>query len=165
MEPREERGTTHRAPDEGKAFWIPGEMLVAFRGTGEDTGGAYSLFELTAQPQGGPPPHRHRDDEGFYVLEGEFEFLCGDVTIGANAGSFVHIPKGTVHTFKNVGTAPGRLLITASPAGPHERFFEEVGEPAADRTSPPVPEGPPDIERLVAAAATHGIEILLPSGR
>ena len=161
----QERGATHHAPREGRAFWIPGGMLVAFKATGEDTGGAYSLFELTAQPQGGPPPHKHRDDEGFYVLEGEFEFLRGDGTIGANAGSFVHVPKGTVHTFKNVGPTPGRLLITASPAGPHERFFEEVGEPATDRTSPPASEGPPDIEGLVAAAARHGIEILLPPGQ
>ncbi|ABG06092.1 hypothetical protein Rxyl_3187 [Rubrobacter xylanophilus DSM 9941] len=66
-----------------------------------------------------------------------------------------------MHTFRCVG-APGRLLVTAGPAGPHERFFAEIGEPA-DRTSPPAHEGPPDVERPVAAAARHGIEILPPS--
>ena len=95
------------------------------------------------------------------MLEGKFEFVRGDGTIGANAGSFVHVPRGTVHTYKNVGPAPGRLLIAASPAGPHERFFEEVGRPAAAGL-PPASEGPPDIGGLVAAAAKHGIEILLP---
>ncbi|BBL80550.1 hypothetical protein Rxycam_02005 [Rubrobacter xylanophilus DSM 9941] len=159
----QERGVTHRAAGEGRAFWILGEMLVEFKATGAETGGAYSAFELTTQPEGGPPPHKHRDDEGFYVLEGRFEFPLGEGTVEAGPGSFVHIPGGTVHTFRCVGTAPGRLLVTASPAGPHERFFAEIGEPATDRTSPPAHEGPPDVEGLVTAAARHGIEILPPS--
>ncbi len=157
-----ERGkssVTHLSSDQDKSLWVLDE-LITFKATAEDTDGAYTLFEDVTQPQGGPPPHvQHQDNEGFYVLEGEFEFLYNDRTIKATTGYFVYVPMGVLHTFKNVGTTPGKLLVTASPAGPHEKFFEEVGEAATDRNSPPVPEGPPDIERLVAIAAKYGIEI------
>ncbi len=96
----------------------------------ERTGGAYSLFEAVSPPGGGPPPHvQHREDECFYVLEGEFEFLVGNEVIVAGAGSLLYVPKGCLHAHKNVGSQPGRLLLSQTPGGLHERFFEEIGEP------------------------------------
>ncbi|MFL6085518.1 MAG: cupin domain-containing protein [Mycobacterium sp.] len=47
-----------------------------------------------------PPPHRHRrEDEIFCVLEGEYEFVVGDRTIPATAGSVVYGPRNIPHTF------------------------------------------------------------------
>ena len=154
-----DRSITHLGPDEGRSLWVSGQLLT-YKVSAEHTGGAYSLFEALVPPQGGPPPHvQHREDESFYVLEGEFEFLGDGRSIRAGAGSLVYVPRGNLHAYKNVGNQPGRLLISQTPGGVHERFFEEVGEEAQDATAPPTMEGPPDVERLAAIAAEYGIEI------
>jgi len=73
----------------------------------------------------GPVPHRHsREDECFYVLEGQYEFRVGDRIISASAGSFLFAPRGIPHTYKNIGTAASKHLTIISPAG-LEKFFEE----------------------------------------
>lgn len=152
------RGVTRVASGEGRSLWVLGE-LHTFKVVGEDTGTAFALWEQTTPPGAGPPPHiHHAEDESFYVLEGELEFIAGGGAIRANTGSFVHVPRGTLHTFKNVGTVPARFLAMVAPAG-FEKFFEEIGEPATDKSTPPVPEGPPDVEKLVATAAKYDCEI------
>lgn len=154
METREQ-SVTHLADGEGKKVWVVGTDLVTFKATGESTEGAYALFDSLVLPGGGPPPHiHHREAESFYVLEGEFEFLAGERWIPATPGSFVHVSKGALHTLKNVGEDVGRLLILVVPAG-LDSFFEEVGEPGTDISSPP---GPPDVEKLLETAARYGIE-------
>ena len=130
-------------------FGIQVDVLV----TAQETGGAYSTYRVTVQPGDGSPPHiHHKDDEGFYVLEGEFEFLCGDRMTTATEGAFVHLPRNIPHYFRNVGTGTGRLLGIGTPAG-HEKFFEDIGRLSAD--------GPPDMEEAMAISRKHGIEILL----
>jgi len=90
--------------------------------------GAIAVVEIIAFPQNGPPPHiHHREDESFYVLEGAFSVLVGERPFEAGAGAFVHIPKGTLHTYKNTGTAPGRLLVILAPGG-FENLWREIGE-------------------------------------
>jgi len=158
-----DRSATHVPPGEGASVWLLGD-LYTFKAVSEDTGGAFALWETVSPPESGPPPHLHRrEDETFYVLEGELEFLVGDDTIRAGAGSFVYVPKETMHTFKNVGTEPAKFLATVVPGG-FEKFFFEAGEPATDKTSPPVQEVPPDVERLVATAAKYNCEIPPPPG-
>jgi quercetin dioxygenase-like cupin family protein len=150
----------HVAPGEGKALWVAGD-LVTFKVVGEDTGGAYSLFEVESNPGGGPPLHVHRsEDEIFCVLEGEHEITIGGRTIRAGAGTVVYGPRSVSHAYKNVGATPGRILGLVAPAG-LEGFFEEVGEEATDESSPP-PFGQKEIEKLLAAAPKYGIEILPP---
>jgi oxalate decarboxylase/phosphoglucose isomerase-like protein (cupin superfamily) len=132
-----------------------------FKAVGADTNRALVLFEGTVSSQLGPPPHiHHREDEFYYVLEGELEILDGDRTFMASAGSFVHIPRGTLHTFKNVGTTPARMLTFFTPAG-MEGFFFEAGLPAQEGGSAP-PLGPEEIERTLAAAPKYGMELPLP---
>ena len=94
------------APGEGGALWVLGD-LYEFKATGEETGGAYALFETTVAPgTPGPPPHVHRrEEEAFYVLEVELN-VEGSVSV-AGPGSFVHIPRGTLHTFQERGRCPG----------------------------------------------------------
>jgi mannose-6-phosphate isomerase-like protein (cupin superfamily) len=139
-------------------LWVLGE-LVTRKVASEQTGGAYSIFEAVSQPQGGPPPHiQHREDECFYVLEGEYEFLVEGRTLRMPAGSLLYVPKGNLHAYRNVGERTGRMLVSQTPGGLHERFFEELGKPARD-TSTPGPEEPPNVQRIVTIAAKYGIEI------
>jgi mannose-6-phosphate isomerase-like protein (cupin superfamily) len=108
---------------------------MTFKASGEDTGGAYSLTDSMVPPQRDPPPHiHHREDEAFRVLEGELEVLVGENKFKAGAGSFVHPPKGVLHSYQNVGTGPARLLTLMVPAG-LERFVEEVGKPGTELSS------------------------------
>jgi mannose-6-phosphate isomerase-like protein (cupin superfamily) len=155
-----ERANFHLRPAEGRSVWVFGSQLLTYKVTAEQTGGAYSLFEGLVPEREGTPPHiHHREDECFYVLDGEFEFLTGEDTVRAGAGSLVYVPRGTLHAFKNVGEGPGRMLNSQTPGGLHERFFEEIGEEATDKTTPPVADGPPDAARIVAVAARYGTEI------
>lgn len=157
------RNVTRVAPGEGRSLWVLGD-LYEFKAVGEDTGGAYALVETTASPGvPGPPPHiHHREDEAFYVLEGEIELTVEGSVSTVGPGSFVNLSKGSLHTFRNAGEAPARFLAIVAPAG-FEKFFFEVGEPATDKSSPP--EGPPDVEKVLAAAPKYGLEIPPPPGQ
>jgi quercetin dioxygenase-like cupin family protein len=130
-------------------FGISVDILL----TGEETNGACSAYRVNCQPGDGPPPHVHRrDDEAFYVLDGEFEIMCGERTSTVTAGSFVFLPRNIPHTFRNVGTTTGHLLGIGTPPG-HEKFFEDT-----DRLSmPPAP------EEAVAVCLRHGIELVPPA--
>jgi quercetin dioxygenase-like cupin family protein len=90
---------------------------------------AYSIVEWAAAPGSpGTPPHLHRaTDEGFYVLEGTFDFQVGDQTFEVPTGTFVFVPRGLEHAFWNEGTPEARLLSTVSPPG-FESYFEELAE-------------------------------------
>lgn len=152
----------HVPPGEGEAFWVAGE-LVEIKARSEDTGGAYSVTEEVWPPEVGPPPHvHHTQDETFYVLDGELEFVSGDIVIRAGAGSLVHVPKGMVRAYKNPGQASARAIVVFTPGG-FEGFFEEAGEPAAADPASPPPAGEPDPEGLTAVAAKYGCEILPPT--
>jgi quercetin dioxygenase-like cupin family protein len=153
---------THVPPGEGRSLWVLGE-LVTCKTTSEQTGGAYSLFEVTTQPGGRVLPHvQHREDEAFYVLEGEYEFLLEGHTIRASASYLLYVPKGTLHTHKNVGERVGRMLISQTPGGLYEHFFEAVGKPVYGDGRPLVFEDHPNMRRIVEVAAEYGIEIPLP---
>jgi mannose-6-phosphate isomerase-like protein (cupin superfamily) len=98
----------------------------------EQTDGAYSILELTLPPGAGAPLHVHyREDEIFYVAEGECEIQSDGKTSTAETGSVVVLPKGLPHAFRNPGAVPTRLVITAVPGG-LEKFFEESSAVAAD---------------------------------
>jgi len=146
--------------EEGESFWVLGD-LYTFKATGKQTNGAYTIIDQVIQPQNGPPPHiHHREDEAFYVLEGRFSFLSGEKQSLLESGSFVHVPKGTLHTFKNIDDRPGRLLVFISPAG-LEEFFYAIGTPAAGTTTPP-PFDPAVIDKLVQLADKYKMDVILP---
>ncbi len=157
------KAVAHVAPGEGTiSLWVLGELLT-YKIPSQHTSGAYALFEVTTQPGAGPPPHvQHREDESFYVLEGEFEFLDNGCTFRAEAGSLLYIPKGTLHSHKNIGEGVGRMLMSQTPGGLYERFFEEVGEAVDGEARPLVFKDQPNMRRIVEIAAEHGIEIPVP---
>src|SRR6478672_13756033 len=90
-----------RKSGEGRTIAVVGDVY-RFLATGEDTNGKYTLFEAIVPPGGGPPPHVHsREEEGFYILEGEITFTIGDKRLVASAGMFANMPVGTPRSFKN----------------------------------------------------------------
>ena len=148
-------------PTAGRTIGIVGD-IYRFVATGEDTDGQYAMFEATVLPGGGPPPHIHRrENETFYVLDGEITFQVGDRRSVATPGTFVHMPIGQLHAFKNETKRNATMLISFAPAGLEEMFFE-VGKPLADGEAPD-DLSPEEIERLLAAASRYGIEYDLPT--
>ena len=148
-------------PTEGRTIGIVGD-IYRFLATSEETGGRYSMFEATVLPNGGPPPHIHRrEDETFYVLEGEITFQVGDERRVAKSGTFVHMPIGILHAFKNETSQPAKMLISFAPAGLEEMFFE-VGKDLAEGETPDEP-SPEEIKKLLEAADRFGIEYELPA--
>lgn len=150
-----------RAAETGPAYWGPGDHYT-FLVTGEESGGAYFAMEALVPPGGGPPPHIHtREDETFYVLEGEIEFLLGEELISAGRGHFVSVPRGTVHRFRNAGTETARLVLTFTPAG-IEKWFEETLDPAPNAVrAEDVPDNVDEVAaRYAASASRYGLEFV-----
>ena len=105
-----------------KVFGEPVEVLV----DGDMTDGLSATLLQTSPPGGGPPPHSHEnEDETFFVLEGEFEFLENGKWNRISPGQAVYGPRGAVHTFRNIGATVGRMLVFVAPAG-MEKYLEEV---------------------------------------
>ena len=152
---------TLRTPTEGRTIAVVGDVY-RFLATGEDTNGKYALWEAIVPPGGGPPPHVHsREEEGFFVLEGEITFTVNGERIVAQAGTFANMPVGTPHSFKNESDRPAKMLLSVAPAGLEQMFFE-VGVPLAEGATTALPPTKDEIERLLAVAPKYGIEIRLP---
>jgi mannose-6-phosphate isomerase-like protein (cupin superfamily) len=157
------RQPTLRKPTEGRTIGLVGD-LYRFLATGDNTHGTYATWEAIVPPGGGPPPHVHsREEEGFYVLEGEITLHAGDKQIVATEGMFVNMPIGLPHSFKNESSKPAKMLITVAPAGLENMFFE-IGVPLAEGSTTALPPTQEEIEKLLEIAPKYGIEILLPKG-
>ncbi len=145
-------------PGEGEPLWFFG-ALATVKVSAEQSGGRFALIEQLAPRGMATPLHvQPEDDETFYVLEGELTFYLEDgQPIPASAGSFVHVPAGAPHAFQ-VDSETARVLDFTTPQ--HESFMRAAGEPAQERVLPP--EGPPDMEKVGAAAKEYGVEILGP---
>jgi quercetin dioxygenase-like cupin family protein len=149
------------APPQGRTIAVVGDVY-RFLATGDDTNGKYALFEALVGPGGGPPPHVHsREEEGFYVLEGEITFTINGERIVATAGMFANMPVGTPHSFRNESDKPAKTLIWVTPAGLEKMFFE-VGVPLPKGATTALPPTKEEVEKLLAVPPKYGIEIKLP---
>ncbi len=152
---------TLRKPGEGRTVAVVGDVY-RFLATGEDTNGKYAMWEALVPPGSGPPPHVHsREEESFYILEGEITFTIGDKKIVATAGMFANMPVGTPHSFKNESSRPAKMLISVAPAGLEQMFFE-VGVTLAEGATTALPPNKEEIEKLLKLAPNYGVQILLP---
>ena len=134
-------------PGEGRPF--AGREEIVLKATGTETGGTIAFLEATTAPGAGADPHvHHNNDELFYVLEGLMRFQVAERTVEAPPGTFLFVPRGTVHAARNVGTVPARLLAAYVPAGP-EREMEAFAQAA-----------PEERDRL---ARESGSEFMMPS--
>lgn len=151
---------TIRKPGEGRTIGVVGD-IYRFLATGEDTDGKYALWEAIVPPGGGPPPHIHsREEEAFYILEGEITFQVNEQRLVATEGMFANMPIGSLHSFKNETGKPAKMLISVAPAGLEQMFFE-VGQPVSPGAAAPLPTKA-DIEKLLTVAPRYGIEIRVP---
>ncbi|ADP79378.1 cupin domain-containing protein [Pseudofrankia inefficax] len=129
--------------------WAAEQGRFLLRAT--DTGGRFSLLELTTPPGGGPPAHQHRTvDEALIVTSGRYEIRLGGRVVLATPGTVVYGPRGLPHGFRNIGAEPGTILCIASPGGV-ESMFEELAELSRS-------DGPRDRRRLAELMARHDVE-------
>jgi mannose-6-phosphate isomerase-like protein (cupin superfamily) len=120
-----------------------------------DCDGQACCFDFVAPPKSGPPLHRHsREDELFYVLDGELVFELDGVRHTVRAGGTVYSPRGVVHAYQNFTTADARLLIATMP-GAFGVMFEEMSAATP-------PGGMPSMEVLEALHAKYGITTMGP---
>jgi quercetin dioxygenase-like cupin family protein len=148
---------------EGEALWFL-DTLMQVKLSASDTGGTLSILEQTAPPGSGTPLHRHdRTDEHFYVLAGDVVFYGEAGSQRCGPGSFVSVPRGTVHAFRVDEAAPARLLVLSSP-GHFEGFVRSVSRPAEALDVPPAgpPPGPEAIASLVGIGAEHDTIVVGP---
>jgi quercetin dioxygenase-like cupin family protein len=139
---------------EGRSIHVV-DNEVTIKISSRDTGGAFTVFEGRIMPFQGPPLHLHRDqDESWYVVEGEFKFEVDGQAIYASTGATVFAPRGSRHTFQNIGTAAGVIVTTVIPGG-LDVFFEEI-EAAAPRGTAPDP------AKMLPIYEKHGLELLGP---
>jgi quercetin dioxygenase-like cupin family protein len=151
--------TTTANPTTRPAYWfLGGRMTILLDGA--ETGGRTAVVRQELPPALATPLHvQPGDDETFLVLEGEIELWVEGETHRAGAGEAVSVARGTRHAFR-VTSPEGALVISfGAPAG-HERFFALGGEPAGAEAEPPA--APLDMERMGAAAAAAGVELLGP---
>jgi mannose-6-phosphate isomerase-like protein (cupin superfamily) len=142
----------HVPPGAGPMFRVIGGDILTVKAAAEDTGGSFTLFETTVPPNGGPPPHiHHREDESFYVIDGEITFTVGDRTVHATPGTFLWAPRDIPHRFRNTGTTDAKMLIIVRPSG-FERFIEELSRLPVD--------GAPDLAGMAAVAERYGLEFV-----
>ncbi|MBA4016107.1 MAG: cupin domain-containing protein [Pirellula sp.] len=150
-----------RATNQGRLVAVVGD-LYRFLAEGTDTAGKYATIDATVPPGGGPPPHKHsREEESFYVLEGEITFSIDDKQTVAGPGTFVQMPIGVWHGFRNNSDRPARMIISVAPAG-LEQMFIEIGTPMAEGSTTAQPPTPEEIGKLLAAAPRYGIEVRVP---
>jgi quercetin dioxygenase-like cupin family protein len=144
---------------QGEARWWFG-ALAEITVTAADTNGLLSIVEMTEPPGTEAPLHvHHREDEAFYILEGQVTLYVGDETIEASAGDFAWGPRDIPHRY-TVGPSGCRMLFICVPGG-FEDLVREMSVPAESRTLPPEPDEEPDMERIAAIAQKHHCELLM----
>jgi mannose-6-phosphate isomerase-like protein (cupin superfamily) len=143
---------------EGEAIWWAGS-LAEIKVTAEQTGGALSILEITEPPNMDGPLHvHHREDEGFWILEGSITLEVGETSVELGPGDFGWGPRGVPHRY-STGDEGCRMLYVMTPGG-FEDFVRAVGGPAASRTLPRPSDEEPDWDRIAAAAEAHGCALL-----
>ncbi len=142
----------------GEARWWLGALAV-IKATAADTGGRMTIVEMTEPPGAEAPLHvHHREDEAFWILEGDVTLRVGDATIEATAGDYAFGPRGIPHAF-TVGETGCRMLFICTPGG-FEDLVRDMSEPAATRTVPPPADAPPDLEWVARVARKYGCDLV-----
>ncbi len=145
-------------PGEAEKRWM-GRTSTQFLATGEQTGGAFCLVDERATRGESVPLHRHADDvESFYVLEGELTLYLGDQPgVRAPAGSFAHIPGGTVHGFRIESEEARYLILTTARHGEFYRAITLASSPGGLPPSESI-EG----ATIKQASSDYGVEFVGP---
>jgi mannose-6-phosphate isomerase-like protein (cupin superfamily) len=99
---------------------------IEFLARSEDTH-RFNMGIITVPPHSeGPEAHIHKEeDDSFFILEGELELDHEGETFTAGKGTFVLIPPGVKHTFRNTSGEVCRVLNVHAPAGFDKRVMED----------------------------------------
>ncbi len=153
--PRDPRLLQPEECRDGELFRIVSDTVRVLV-SGEDTQGAFAVIQEDTPPGGGTPLHVHRrEDEYFYVVQGQVEFRVAGSVLQAGPGCHVFAPRDIPHNFRNAGTTPLRMIVTVQPAG----FEKFVAESHREVFAQP---GPPDFAKFLQICAKYQIEILEP---
>lgn len=148
------------AADEGQSVWAFSGDRYTIKAAAGDTGGSFGLMEAIVPPQSGPPMHiHHKEDEAFYIVDGRFEIADHGRELVAGPGSFIWLPRGGPHRFRNISDKHAKMLLFFLPGG-FEQFFVDCGHPVVDGAPPPsADQFAVDVERSMRLAVDrYGIE-------
>jgi len=137
-----------------------GQIGIRFLLEAIDTNGAVAMFEFTV-PVGAkvPMPHSHKHyDETIYGVAGIITFTVEGKAVDIAPGESCFIPRGAVHGFNNLKQTDAKALAVVTPALIGPDFFKETAAIVN-------PGGPPDIEKLKAVLAKHGLVPAMPQAR
>lgn len=150
-------------PGQGRALWHLG-ALMQFKALMSETNGQFWALEGLADHHMAVPLHAHtREDEVWFVLEGQIRFTIGEQIQQAGPGSFAYIPRGVPHTFQVVSDTARWFGFGIG--GALDQWFFETGVPAGELRLPPTPTAPPDaaaIAAIVTSLQAYGTETLGP---
>ncbi len=116
-----------------KTFRVFGERVDVLIDTATSNGASATVVQHVP-PGGGPPPHSHKnEEETFTVLEGDFEILSEGKWSPLANGLAAYSKRGSIHTFRNTGATPGRIMVFITPGG-FENYLEAISpfSPATD---------------------------------
>jgi quercetin dioxygenase-like cupin family protein len=134
-----------------------GQIGIRFLLEAAESNGSVAMFEFTV-PAGAkvPLPHSHRHyDETIYGVAGVITFTVDGKVVDIGPGESCFIPRGAVHGFNNLKQTDAKALALVTPALIGPAFFQETA--AIVNTG-----GPPDIEKLKAVLAKHGLVAAMP---
>ena len=147
MEPQAQQEALVVPSGEAKPLVVLGDHQTV-KISGAQTNGAFAVIEQNNPAGVGVPPYYHtKEDEIFYVVDGEIEFTVDGKKIIGKPGMTVYLPRRVRHSFQCVGAGMNKALITVVPAG-NEVMFQELSE---------LPPGPPDIAKITAICAKYGV--------
>jgi quercetin dioxygenase-like cupin family protein len=145
---------------DGPAYWFLNGLDIVMA-TSESTGGAFSMVHHTAAPSHATPYHlHHAEDEAFFVLDGEFTFICEGKKTVLGPGGYIFLPRNHPHGIRCSASVPSTMLVLAMPGTGFVGMMTEMAEPAKERVLP-VPAAP-DLGKLTALCAKYEIDILGP---
>lgn len=139
-------------PGMGKELSAFGNVLTVML-AGEQTGETIMVASEWTSPGGGPPPHIHQnEDEIFLVIEGRIHYFLDGKGVEVEPGGLIYLPKGVIHSYRNIGTTPSRHWIITTPSG-FERFFERCAGEFENVNGP-------DKDRVIGIHREHGIHLV-----
>jgi mannose-6-phosphate isomerase-like protein (cupin superfamily) len=138
--------------------WL-GELAI-IHATGKETNGKYCIIELYATKEGSPPWHvHHREDEGFFVIDGEFTVSIGDKSFKATRGDYLLAPKNIPHKYTVESPGHARILMICSPAG-FEDAVRAMSTPALSLVPPHPKEADIDFDKVSDILGQFGLEFV-----
>ncbi len=144
------------SPELKNSYWYIGHLMSILISS-KDTNGSFSLIHGYEIKGLEPPPHVHtKEDESFYILNGEINYTVDKEAFHAKRGDWIFLPRNIQHSFQ-VQSDQAEVIIQLSPGG-FEEYFKEMSEPAKALIIPPRPQGPPDVKRIIETASKYGVK-------